>query len=93
MLETRLDLILKHEDPELEALAIYEQSAEDEERPDTIAGMLAEFLDRRDKSIALLEGLPLKDLWRTGRTWSLDGLKSSARWLPGLSRTDPPAGN
>ena len=39
----------------------------DSPRPDTTAGMLAEFLDRRGKSIALLEGLSLKDLWRTGR--------------------------
>jgi hypothetical protein len=66
MLDTRLDLMLNQDDPELEALAIYENAAQEEGRPPTTAGMLAEFLDRRSQSITLLVGLPLKDLWRTG---------------------------
>ena len=67
MLDTRLDLMLKHEDPELTALAIYEHAAEEQGRPAATADMLAKFLDLRGQSITLLEGLPLKDLWRTGR--------------------------
>jgi len=67
MLDTRLDLMLKHEDPELTALAIYEQAAEEEGRPAATADMLAKFLDLRAQSITLLEGMPLKDLWRAGR--------------------------
>jgi rubrerythrin len=67
MLDTRLELMLNHDDPELVALAIYEDAGEEEGRPDTTAGLLAEFLEQRAKSIALLESLPLKDLWRTGR--------------------------
>ena len=67
MLDTRLDLMLTHDDPELTALALYDQAIEEKGRPATTAGMLAEFLELRAKSIAQLEELPLKDLWRTGR--------------------------
>jgi rubrerythrin len=67
MLDTRLELMLKHEDPELEALAIYENAAEEEGRPAATEDMLHQFLELRRQSIELLEGLPLRDLWRTGR--------------------------
>jgi len=67
MLDTRLDLMLKYEDPELEAMAIYENAAEGEGRPAATQDMLNQFLTLRRQSIATLEGLPLKDLWRTGR--------------------------
>ena len=67
MLDTRLDLMLKHEDPELEAMAIYENAAKDQGRSDSTHDMLEQFLAHRRQSIATLEGLPLKDLWRTGR--------------------------
>ncbi|MCJ7536642.1 MAG: DinB family protein [Anaerolineales bacterium] len=67
MLDTRLDLMLTHDDPELTALALYDHATEEKGRPATTAGMLAEFLELRAHSITLLEGLPLKDLWRTGR--------------------------
>jgi rubrerythrin len=66
MLDTRLELMLEHDDPELAAMAIYEEAGEDEGRPDTTVGLLSEFLNLRARSITLLEGLPLKDLWRTG---------------------------
>ena len=67
MLDTRLELMLNQDDPELVALAIYEDAGKDKGRPDTTAGLLSEFLNLRARSIALLEELPLKDLWRTGR--------------------------
>lgn len=67
MLDTRLELMLNHEDPELTAVAIYDYAAEEEGRPATTGGMLAEFLDLRTQSISQLQSLPLKDLWRTGR--------------------------
>jgi rubrerythrin len=67
MLDRRLALMLDQDDPELVALAIYEEAGKDSGRPDTTAELLSEFLNLRAKSISLLEGLPLKDLWRTGR--------------------------
>lgn len=48
-------------------MEIYEEAGEDEGRPDTTSSLLSEFLNLRARSIAILEGLPLKDLWRTGR--------------------------
>lgn len=67
MLDTRLDLMLKHDDPELQALAIYENAADEEGRPAVTADLLNQFLKLRRQSIQLLDGLPLRDLWRTGR--------------------------
>ena len=67
MLDTRLELMLRHEDPELQALAIYENAADEAGRPATTNDMLNQFLERRGKSISLLESLPLRDLWCTGR--------------------------
>ena len=67
MLDTRLDLMLNHDDPELEALALYEHADDEEGRPSVTEDMLSQFLTLRRQSIDLLEGLPLKDLWRTGR--------------------------
>jgi len=67
MLDTRMKLMLEHEDPQLEALALYENAAEEEGRPSATEDMLNQFLELRRQSIELLEGLPLRDLWRTGR--------------------------
>jgi rubrerythrin len=67
MLDTRLALMLDQDDPELVAMAIYENAGEDEGRPDTTAGLLSKFLNLRARSIDLLKSLPLKDLWRTGQ--------------------------
>ena len=48
-------------------LALYESAAEEEGRPTVTEDMLNRFLELRRQSIALLEGLPLRDMWRTGR--------------------------
>jgi hypothetical protein len=67
MLDTRLDLMLNYDDPELEAMALYEQADQEGGRPTETLDMLNKFLELRSRSITLLEELPLKDLWRTGR--------------------------
>lgn len=67
MLDTRLELMLQQDDPELEALAIYEDAANEGGRPASTEEMLHEFLDKRRLSISLLEALPLRDWWLTGR--------------------------
>jgi hypothetical protein len=67
MLDTRLELMLEQDDPELQALAIYEDAAKEGGRPAATEDMLHEFLDKRRLSISLLESLPLRDWWRTGR--------------------------
>lgn len=67
MLDTRLELMLNQEDPELIALAIYNHATEEQGRPATTADLLGEFLTLRRASVNLLESLPVRDWWRTGR--------------------------
>jgi len=67
MLDTRLNLMLEQDDPDLVAVAIYDYATEGERRPPTTSAILAEFLDKRARSVARMEALALKDLWRTGR--------------------------
>jgi len=67
MLDTRVDLMLKHDNPELAALAVYELATEADRHPASTRAMLARFRDKRARCIARLEALPLKDLWRPGR--------------------------
>ena len=67
MLDARLDLMLEQDDPELAALAIYDYATEGERHPSLTSKMLAKFLTDRARTVARLEELPLKDLWRTGR--------------------------
>ena len=67
MLDARLDLMLEQDDPEIAALAIFDYATEGERHPFPTSEMLAKFLDDRSRTVARLEELPLKDLWRTGR--------------------------
>lgn len=67
MLDTRVDLMLRHDNPELTALAVYELATEADRPPASTRAMLAQFRDKRARCIARLEALPLKDLWRPGR--------------------------
>jgi rubrerythrin len=67
MLDTRIELMLKHDNPELTAIAVYEFATEAERHPSSARAILAEFRAKRAKCVARLEALPLKDLWRPGR--------------------------
>ena len=67
MLDARLELMLEQDDPEIAALAIYDYATEGERHPSPTSVMLDKFLDDRASTVARLEALPLKDLWRTGR--------------------------
>lgn len=67
MLDTRIELMLNYDNPELAALAVYELAKEEEQRPPTTHDLLSAFREKRARCIARLESLPLKDLWRTGR--------------------------
>lgn len=67
MLDTRIELMLNYDDPELAALAVYELAKEAEQHPSTTRELLAAFREKRARCVARLESLPLKDLWRTGR--------------------------
>ena len=67
MLDTRIDLMLEHENPDLTPLAVYELATEQDRHPASTHAMLAEFRDRRTRCVARLESMALKDLWRPGR--------------------------
>jgi hypothetical protein len=67
MLDTRVDLMLKYDNPELTAMAVYEFATAAERHPPSTRAILAEFRGRRARCIARLKALPLQDLWRPGR--------------------------
>lgn len=67
MLDTRIELMLTQDNPELTALAVYELAADAERHPSSTRATLAAFRAKRAQCVARLETLPLKDLWRSGR--------------------------
>ncbi len=67
LLDTRVERMLKYYDPELTALAVFEQATEADRHPPMARDILAEFLRRRKGSVARLAALPPDHLWRTGR--------------------------
>jgi predicted Zn-ribbon and HTH transcriptional regulator/uncharacterized damage-inducible protein DinB len=67
LLDTRIDLMLKHDTPELSAIPVYALATSATRHPQTTRAVLAAFLDKRAKCIVRLESLPLKDLWRPGQ--------------------------
>jgi rubrerythrin len=67
MLDTRIELMLKHDNPDLTAIAVYEFATDAERHPSSAREILATFREKRAKCVARMESLPLKDLWRSGR--------------------------
>jgi hypothetical protein len=66
MLDTRIELMLKYDNPELAALAVYKLAKETEQHPSTTSELLSAFNEKRAMCVAQLESLPLEVLWRTG---------------------------
>jgi hypothetical protein len=67
MLDTRMELMLKQDNPELTAIAVYEFATDEERHSSSTHAMLATFRAKRARCVARMEALPLKDLWRSGR--------------------------
>ena len=67
MLDTRVKLMLEHDNPELVALAVYEFATDDGRHPQTAHEILAAFVDKRTKCVSKLQALPIEDLWRPGQ--------------------------
>jgi len=63
-LETRVNLMLTQENPELVVLALYEMATQ--ARPSSTPDLLTDYLHRRARFVAQMEALPLKDFWRSG---------------------------
>jgi len=67
MMDVRIDLMLSHDDPRLQALPAYLLATDTQRHPASAAELLAAYLVRRAKCAKRLTSLPLEDLWRTGR--------------------------
>lgn len=67
MLDTRVQLMLEHHNPELVALAVYEFATEDGRHPTSGHEVLTAFIAKRKKCVDKLRAVPLEDLWRPGR--------------------------
>ncbi len=66
LLDTRIDLMLAHDNPELAAVAVYEFATKADRHQTSTQAILSAFRDRRVSCVAQLESLPLKDWWRPG---------------------------
>ncbi len=67
MLDTRVKLMLEHDNPELVALAVYEFATDDGRHPQTAHEILTAFVQKRTKCVDKLQALPIEDLWRPGQ--------------------------
>jgi hypothetical protein len=67
LLDARVDLMLKHDNPPLAAAPTSEPLTNEGGRPAGFGDLLRAFLEKRRRSLDRLEKLPLRDLWRTGR--------------------------
>jgi len=66
MLDTRVDLMLNHDNPDLAALSVYEFATEADRHPGSAQGILDSFIQKREACVALLQGRPIADMYRTG---------------------------
>ena len=66
MLDRRVARMLEHDNPDLQALAVYALASEEALHPSATLEMLASFCALRKACVERLASLPLKDLWRTG---------------------------
>ena len=67
MLDTRVKLMLEHDNPDLVALAVYEFATDDGRHPTTTHEILSAFEDKRTKCVNMLHTIPFEDLWRPGQ--------------------------
>lgn len=67
MLDTRISLMLEHDNPELVASVAHELATDDSLHPTMAHEILSAFVDKRSKCVDKLRTLSLKDLWRPGR--------------------------
>jgi len=67
MLDTRLDLMLGREDPELVAMAAYAMAGDEARHPMSLDALMEAFLARREQCVARLRAMPAEGWWRTGR--------------------------
>jgi uncharacterized damage-inducible protein DinB len=65
VLQTRVELLMTQEHPALASQAVFEWAGK-ESRPSTTRDIFAEYTDLRGQILERLDGIALKDWWRTG---------------------------
>lgn len=67
ILDTRVDLMLNYDDPDLAAMAVYEFATDVDRHPAAAQVILETFRRKREACVARLREQPLSNLYRTGR--------------------------
>jgi rubrerythrin len=67
LLDTRVELMLTYDDPDLAAVSVYEFATEADRHPPTARGILEEFRQKREACVVRLRERPLPELYRTGQ--------------------------
>lgn len=65
--ESRLELMLEQDNPMLESKAVFEWAENEADRPPTTQEIYDTYAASRNKVIAILNQLPVKDWWRKGQ--------------------------
>jgi hypothetical protein len=63
----RLTLLLEEENPVIESKAVFEWAKDESDRPQSATTIFKTYYDSREKTLEVLEGIPLVDWWRKGR--------------------------
>lgn len=63
----RLGLLLEEENPVIESKAVFEWAKDESDRPPSATAIFKTYYDSRQKTLEVLEGIPLVDWWRKGR--------------------------
>ncbi len=67
VLSFRLGLLLEQDNPVLESKAVFQWATDESERPPNTREIFDSYRESRQATLALLEGIPLADWWRSGR--------------------------
>ena len=66
VLSTRLKLLLKQDNPVLTSQAVFDWATREDGKPTTTQDIFDMYWSSRKETLAVLEGIPLKDWWRSG---------------------------
>ncbi len=66
VLQTRIELLMSQDHPSLASQAVFEWAGKETPRPSTTQDVFAEYTDLRGDILDRLDGITLKDWWRSG---------------------------
>jgi hypothetical protein len=92
VLDSRLELFSKEENPVLQGKAVWSWAKKEEERPPSTLEIFDEYKATRNKILARLESLPLVDWWRTGQheEFGVASIKQQVSYFAAHERTHLP---